>query len=301
MHVFITGATGYIGGSIAARLIAEGHRVSGLVRSAEKAEQLVARGIAPVRGTLVDGEVLAAAARAADVVINAANSDDALSVEALIAALDGSGKTFIQTSGSSVIGDRALGEPSTHVFHEDSVVEPLPERAMRVVIDRKIIAAAQRGVRSIVIRPTLIYGLGHGLHRDSVQVPKLIATAKKYGAPRHIGRGLNVWSNVHIDDVVDLYLRALDKALPGSLFYAESGEASMRAIAEAIGRVMGAEPATWPLPEAYADLGAGAFTSYGSNSRVSAAKARGMLGWDPSGPALMQEIEHGCYRADILG
>jgi nucleoside-diphosphate-sugar epimerase len=302
MHVFITGASGYIGGSIAVRLVAEGHRVSGLTRSRDSAAKLEALGVVPVVGALSDGETLARAARDADVVINAANSDDVMSVEALLPALEGTGKTFIQTSGSSVIGDRAMGEPSDKVFHEDSVFEPLPERAMRVAIDRKILAAAHGGVRTIVIRPTLIYGLGRGLHRDSVQAPKMIAVAKKHGAPRHIGRGLNVWSHVHIDDVVDLYLRALDRAPAGSLFYIENGECSMRAIAEAIGRVQGGRaPATWPIAEAYAELGAGAFTTYGSNSRVSAAKARGMLGWSPRGPSLMDEIERGCYRADILG
>ncbi len=302
MKVFITGSTGYIGGSIAVKLIAQGHRVSGLTRTADGAAKLRAAGIEPVVGALIDGEILREAARSADAVINAANSDDANAVELLLPALHGSGKTFIQTSGSSVIGDRAMGERSELRFHEDSVFEPLPERAGRVAIDHMVLAAAHRGVRSLVIRPGLIYGIGHGAHRHSVQVPKLIALARKHGVPLHVGRGLNIWSHVHIDDVVDLYLLALERAAAGSLFYIENGECSMKDIAAAIGRVQGnLKPQDWPIEAAFAELGAGAYTTYGSNSRISAAKARAMLGWNPRGPALIEQIEHGCYRQDILG
>jgi nucleoside-diphosphate-sugar epimerase len=301
MQVFITGATGYIGGSLAAKLIAGGHRVRGLTRTAEGAATLQAAGIEPVIGSLVDGRVLAAAARAADAVINTANSDDANAVEALLPALEGSGKRLIQTSGSSIIADRAAGEPSDLVFHEDSIYEPLPERAGRLAIDRKVLAAAHRGVHSIVIRPTLIYGRGHGAHNDSVQVPKMIAVAKKHGAPRHVGRGLNIWSHVHIDDVVGLYLLALERAPAGSLFYVESGECAMRTVTGAIGRVQGKPAQDWPVEQAFLEWGAAAYTSFGSNSRVRADKARGMLGWQPRGPALIDEIERGCYRDEIRG
>jgi nucleoside-diphosphate-sugar epimerase len=299
MRVFVTGATGYIGGSLAGKLVGNGASVSGLTRTEFGAEKLRGLGIEPVLGALADGDTLAQAASRADAVINAANSDDVMSVETMLAALRGSGKTFIQTSGSSVIADRALGEPGDKIFHEDSVYEPLPERAMRVAIDRMVLAAAHAGVRSVVIRPTLIYGVGRGLHRDSVQVPKLIAIAKKLGAPRHVGRGLNIWSHVHIEDVVDLYLAALERALPGSLFYAENGECSMHHLAAAIGRVQSVPPQAWPVKEAFAELGAAAFTTYGSNSRVRADKARAMLGWKPNGKSLFEEIERGCYRDAI--
>ena len=301
MKVFILGATGYIGGSIAAKLLAQGHQVSGLARTDEAAAKLRASAIEPVRGQLIDGAQLREAANVADAVINAANADDANVVESLLPSLHRTGKTFIQTSGSSAIGDRARGEPSELVFHEDSVFEPMPERAGRVAIDRMVLAAAHRGVRSLVIRPSLIYGIGHGAHRNSVQVPTMIAIAKKHGVPRHVGRGLNVWSHVHIDDVVDLYLLALERAPAGSLFYIENGECSMKEITLAIGRVQGNRlPQDWPIQEAFAQLGAGAYTTYGSNSRVRAAKARGMLGWNPQGPALIDEIERGCYRQEIL-
>jgi len=97
MKVFCTGASGYIGGSVAAHLVAAGHQVTGLVRSQEKADAVRARGIEPLLGTLDDAERLAQAARAADIVVNAASADHTGAVAALLGALAGSGKPFIHT------------------------------------------------------------------------------------------------------------------------------------------------------------------------------------------------------------
>src|SRR5215470_15735911 len=95
MKIFCTGASGYIGGSVAAHLIAAGHQVTGLVRSPDKAEAVRARGVEPVLGTLDDSETLAQAARAADIVVNAASADHKGAVVALLDALAGSGKLFV--------------------------------------------------------------------------------------------------------------------------------------------------------------------------------------------------------------
>ena len=300
MKVFITGATGYIGGSLAAKLISLGHAVSGLVRTKDKAAQLEARRITPVLGTLADVLTVSAAAKAADAVINTANSDDFFVASALVDALADSGKPLLHTSGSSVVADRAAGEFSRAIYNEDSPVEPLPERMLRVAVDKAVLAAAQRDVRTVVIRPTLIYGRGHGLNPHSMQVPHLIELAKKYGIGRHVGRGLNVWSHVYIDDVVSLYIAALEKAPAGTLYYAENGEVSWKVLASAIGQMLGfgADTKDWPITEAMREWGAGAITSYGSNSRVRAHKARKMLDWTPSGPPLLQEIAT-TYREDF--
>ena len=102
MKIFITGASGYIGGSVAAHLVAAGHQVTGLGRSREKVDAVRARGIEPLSGTLDDADILAQAARAAEIVINAASADHAGAVNALLGALAGSGKSFIHTSGSSM-------------------------------------------------------------------------------------------------------------------------------------------------------------------------------------------------------
>jgi len=215
--------------------------------------------------------------------------------------LKGSGKTLIQTSGSSVVGTYDNGEAREDTFDEDAPFTPEPEKAMRVSIDNQILAAAKDGVRSIVIRPTLIYGRGIGVTATSIQLPKLIDVARKAGVPRHVGRGLNIWGHVHIADVADLYLLALDKASAGSLFYAENGEASFKAVAQSIGRMLGLGEKTsdWPIGEAVEALGPGAYLSFGSNSRVRGRRSRA-LGWQPQGRALFDEIENGVY-AEVYG
>jgi nucleoside-diphosphate-sugar epimerase len=302
VRVFITGATGYIGGSVAAKLLENGHSVLGLVRSEDKAAQLKRLGVEPLLGTLADFNTIAQAATQCDAVINTESADDLFAVEAILKGLAESGKPLIHTSGTSVVSDRAAGEYSDAIFNEDSPFEPLPERMLRVAIDRAVLTAGRKGIRSVVIRPSLIYGHGHGLNPNSIQIPHLIELAKKYGIARHVGRGLNVWSHVHIDDVVDLYLRALDQAPPGSLFYAENGEAPWKTLASAIGKLIGfgGETKDWPIDEAVKEWGTGAITSYGSNSRVSALKARKMLGWAPRGPAMLDDVENGSYR-EALG
>src|SRR5262245_33900096 len=167
LKIFITGASGYIGGSVAAALMASGHQVSGLARSDEAAATLAKLGIRPVRGTLDDAEVLGKAAYDADVTVNAAYAGHRAAAKTLIKALTDSGKTFLHTDGSSIVGTRARGELVEKVFDEDTPIMPTPQRAPRVEIDKMVRSAADNGVRSIVIAPSLIYGLGRGLNPHS--------------------------------------------------------------------------------------------------------------------------------------
>lgn len=293
MRVFITGASGYIGGSVAHGLVGAGHDVRGLVRSVGRARAVEDRGIDPVIGTLDDADLLADEAAAADAVINCAVADHRGAVEAVLPALRGSGKLFLHTSGSSVVADLAGGEAGDAVYDESTPLEPLPGRASRVAIDELVLAAAADGVRAVVIRPTLIYGAGRGVHRDSIQVPWLVALAQKHGVPKHIGPGANIWSNVHIDDLIDLYLRIVEAAPAGALYYAENGENAMREVCVAIGRALGLGERTEPmsLEEASAEWGEGAaHYTMGSNSRVRARRARDELGWRPSRPSLLEVV-----------
>ena len=296
MKVFLTGASGYIGGSVAAALLSAGHDVAGLVRSTQRADQVRTQGIEPVLGTLSDADLLARMARETDAVINTADSDNREVIEAILPALFGSGKLFLHTSGSSIVGDLAAGEPTDKVYEDDTPVRPLSGKAARVAVNESVLAAAKDGVRAVVICPTMIYGQGHGVHRESVQVPWFIRLAKKHGVARHIGRGENIWSNVHIDDLTDLYLLILDKAPAGAFFYAENGENSMRQICEAISRMLGFGGRTAPMSvdEATKESSeVAANYSYGSNSRVRATRARRELGWSPSRPSLLEYIECG--------
>src|SRR3954467_6843185 len=208
MRVFITGATGYIGGSVATKLLERGDEVVGLARSEAAAVALKKGGIEPLAGDINAYTPFVEVTQRVDAVINAANSDNPFVVHALLDGLKGTGKTLIQTSGSSVVGTYDNGEPSERILDEDTPFTPEPEKTGRVAIDQSVLAAA-KSVRSIVIRPTLIYGRGIGVLATSIQLPKLIDIARNAGVPHHVGRGLNIWSNVHISDVVDLYLLAL--------------------------------------------------------------------------------------------
>lgn len=283
MRIFVTGANGFIGGAVASALVAAGHTVRGLVRDKAKADTVAAHGIEPVVGSLDEPALLQAEARAADAVVNAASSDHRGAVEALIAGLAGSGKPFVHSSGSSIVADLAMGEPSDRIFDEATPLAPLPDKAARVAIDRVVLDAAGAGIRSVVLCNTMIYGHALGPPAQSVQIPALVRQAKASGVVRYIGRGLNRWSNVHIADVAALYLLALGKAPAGTFMYVESGEAALGEIAQAIAARLGlSEPQSWSAEEAITAWGRNmAMFSLGSNSRVRG-KAAAALGWVPA-------------------
>ena len=293
MNIFITGAGGFIGGSIAAGLARDGHRVRGLIRRAEQADDLKRLNIEPVIGSLDDTDLLVTEARAADAVINAASSDHRAAVETLIGALEGTNKPFLHTSGSSIVGDASGGEASDKIYSEDDLPEPTPDKAPRVAIDTLVLDAAKRGVRSTVLCNTLIYGHGAVPNTASVQLPRLERQAKKSGIVRHVGRGLNIWSNVHIDDVVDIYRLALEKSPAGTFYFVESGEAQFRDMTTAMARALELRgPEDWPLEEAIKEWGY-EMASYGlgSNSRVRSKRTRETLGWQPKRTSVIEWID----------
>jgi nucleoside-diphosphate-sugar epimerase len=281
MQIFITGANGFIGGAVASALIADSHTVRGLVRSKAKADAVAACGVEPVVGSLDDAALLQAEARAADAVVNAASSDHRGAVEALIGGLSGSGKPLIHSSGSSIVADLAMGEPSDRIFHEATPIEPHADKAARVAIDQRVLAAC--GIRSVVLCNTMIYGNALGAPAQSVQIPALVRQAKASGVARYIGRGLNRWSNVHIADVAALYTLAIAKAPGGTFIYVESGEEALGEISKAIAARLGLGPAQpWSAEQAIAAWGRNmAVFSLGSNSRVRG-KAAAALGWSPT-------------------
>ena len=298
MKIFVTGATGYIGGSVAERLLRGGHVLSGLVRSESGAKEVEARGMRAVRGSLDDFDVIARAAREADAVIDTAESNHPGVVDAIASAVRGSGKFFLHTSGSGIVATDAAGELVDTIYDEYSSFTPsFPRMVQRAAIDQVVFDCAKHNVRSVVIRPTMIYGGGRGFRKESAQVPALIENAKKAGIGLHIGRGENLWSNVHIDDVVDLYLLALQKAPAGALYYAENGEEALKDVVASISRMLGFGGKTrqWSPQEAEGALGPKAHSSFGSNSRVRGKRSRAELGWQPKGIPILQEIEQGHY------
>jgi nucleoside-diphosphate-sugar epimerase len=281
MRIFLTGANGFIGGAVACALIREGHTVRGLVRDPAKAGTVRSYGVDPVIGSLDDTALLRDEAKASDGVVNAANSGHRGAVEAMIAGLAGSGKPFIHTSGSSIVADKAMGEPSDRIFHEETPIEPEAERVARVAIDRLVLATS--GIRPVVLCNAMIYGNAIGAPAQSVQIPVLAQQARQSGVARYIGPGLNRWSNVHIADVAALYALAVVKAPAGSFMYVESGEEALGEVVRAIAARLGLGDAqSWPAEKAAAYWGREKATfSLGSNSRVRGKAATKLLGWTP--------------------
>ncbi len=291
--IFITGANGYIGGSVAEKLVQAGVRVRGLVRSKANADLLLSHGIEPVIGDLNDEGLLIREAKNADGVINAASADHSESIQALIKGLEGSSKPLIHTSGSSIVGDDVRGAvKSDSVFDEFTPLVIQELKQPRRDIDLMVLGASVSNVRSIVICPSLIYGQGRGLNPRSVQIPFLAENAQQHGEVQIVGAGKNVWSNIHIDDVVDLYLLALAKAPSGAFYFAANGEASFEEVGHALAkrlgllRVRSLEPdlaaKLWGVPRAY--------YSFGSNSRVRSVRARQELGWSPAHTSVIDWI-----------
>ncbi len=299
MKIFLTGATGYIGGSVGARLLAEGHTVTGLVRTEAGEKELQKLGMKTVLGTLDDSEVIERAAREAEAVIDTAEANHAGVVDAIASGVRGSGKLFLHTSGSGIVATDAAGEAVDAIYDEYSTVTPaFPRMVQRAAIDQVVFDCAKQNVRSVVIRPTMIYGGGRGVRKESAQVPALIENAKKAGVGLHIGRGENLWANVHIDDVVELYVLALQKAPAGALYYAENGEQPLKNVAASISRMLGfgGKTRVWSPQEAEAALGPKAHSSFASNSRVRGKRSRTELGWKPKGRPILEEIEQGHYK-----
>ncbi|MEM7742953.1 MAG: NAD-dependent epimerase/dehydratase family protein [Pseudomonadota bacterium] len=298
MKVFVTGATGFIGGSVAVALRDAGHKVSGLSRSDAGAKLLGNSGIRPVPGSLDDTDVLIQAATEADAVVHCADSDHAGAATAFIRALAGTGKRFVHTSGSSIVGTPAMGELLEPTYEETAWFEPSPGRAARVALNDRILASIAFGVHPVIIAPSLIYGPGALGGRESMQIPWLIETARRHGVARHLGPGENRWANVHIADLADLYVRVLKGAPAGAFYWAEGGENSMAELCAAINRMIGVNrpPEVMSPEEAAAEWGEGpAINTMGSNSRVRAVRARDELGWSANGPTALHEIEQGHY------
>lgn len=290
-RVLITGAAGYIGQAVAQRLQRDGHAVSGLVRSDVAAATVRAQGIAPVQGDL-DSIAEVVDIDGYDAVIDTATADHAPSTEAFLSMLASSGKTFIRTSGTGVYTDLGAGRASDRVYRETDTFEPAEVVAARYRSDEHVVAAASDGVRTIVIRPSMIYGDG-----ASEQLPLLIRHAISSGASIYVGDGANRWSNVFLGDLADVYALALAGAPAGSVYNIASGELPMREIAEGIGRLVGVPARAVPLAEAHAALGERwVDVALASNSRVDSALARADLGWTPVGPALLDDLVSGSYR-----
>ncbi|QFZ92671.2 NAD-dependent epimerase/dehydratase family protein [Synechococcus elongatus] len=298
MNVLLTSATGYLGQAIAAALQSKGHRVTALARSAATVQRLEAAGIQPYRGDLMDTVALQQAAAQVDAVIHTAATNDAAmglvdrqAVETLLTAIAGTHKPFLYTSGLWV-----MGNTGATVADETFPLNPPALVAWRPAVEALVLSAADRGVRSIVIRPALVYGRGGGL------LSLLMQAGQSQGAVPVIGAGDNAWSFIHIDDLAALYVAALEQAPAGTLLIGASGESiSMQQVALTIAKTLGRGHRLQhlTLEEARAIWGDLA-DALALDQRVSGDRAQRHLNWQPVAPWVFQELTQGSYAAKSI-
>ncbi len=292
MRVFVTGATGFIGSAIVRELQGAGHQVLGMARSEEGVDLLRSMGAEPHRGDVQDLDSLRRGASQADGVIHAAfihdfsrfleNCEiDRRAIEALGDALAGRDARFVVTSGTAVAG---LG-PDHLVTEED---ESAPASAMpRAASEEAAAAVAARGVSTSILR------LAPSVHSPDRQglVTMLIARAREAGVSAYVGDGLNRWPAVHRLDAARLFRLALEKGAAWARYHAVDEEGvPLREIAEVIGRRLKV-PVVGLSPDEAAQHFGWLAPFAGADCPASSAITRERLGWRPTGPSLIADLE----------
>ena len=296
MRVFLTGATGFIGSAIIPELIKAGHQVLGLTRSDAGAQSLIAAGAGVHRGSLEDPESLRSGAAQSEGVIHCAFDHSAFggnnfskfvevcekdgrAIEALGDALTGSDRPLVITSGTG-LGTAIPGQPATEDHFDPN--HPHPRRLSEVAGA----AVSERGVNVSVVRLPQV----HDTVKQGLITP-LVRVAREKGASAYIGEGLNRWPAAHVLDVAHLYRLALEKRETGSRYNAVAEEGIlMREIAEIIGKGLKVPVVSLSPEEAQAHFGwLAMFAS--SDMPASNALTRQRLGWQPTGPGLIANLE----------
>ena len=320
MKILVTGATGFIGGAVARKLLQQGHQVVAMSQTEDAFAKLRAAGMTPVVGDFANPASLVAPVTEVDAVVSLASigqiegtpesfAKDRDAVEVMIKAAGDAGNPFIFTSGSAIFGVFTKGEASPTIFDEDHPV-PLPasvfappkaeipqplidgfggSMAPRAETEKAVLNAA--GVRGIVIRPGLVYGEGRGY-----DLPNLIALTKTHGAAPHLGIGGVRQGYVHLDDLVEVYVLALERAPAGTMLHAVTDEIALGDLAAAASRLVGAGGRTEALSllEMYT-RGGGGGVSLSVNKRLASEKTRKVLNWTPTRYDILEDVEHGSY------
>ena len=296
MHVFVTGATGHIGSAVVAELLEAGHQVTGLARSDKSAAALTAKGATVHRGDLADLDGLRAAAAAADGVIHlayrhdfdndfvGAAETDLRVVSAMGEVLAGSDRPLVNTSGTLLLAGVAQGRTAT----ENDAAEGGP----RIDSENAVIALADRGVRSSVIR---LSPLVHSTLDHHGFAHRLIDIAREKGVSAYIGDGANRWPGVHTLDAARLYRLAVEAAPAGTRLHGVADEGvPFREIAAVIGRHLDLPVVSISAEQAYEHFG---FLSvFGSlDNPTSSALTQKVLDWHPDGPGLIEDLDAGHY------
>jgi nucleoside-diphosphate-sugar epimerase len=299
MRVFITGASGHVASAVIPELLGAGHQVVGLARSDRSAAAVAALGAEVRRGDLDNPDSIGSEAAAADGVIHLAFNHDAMRagdlagaaatemrvVEAIGAALAGSSKPFVSTSGTLML---TLAGITGRAGTEHDALEAGP----RVDSENLVVGLAERGVRSSVVRlPPITHSTldTHGF------APTLIGIARERGVSGYVGDGANRWPSVHTLDAARLYRLALEAAPAGSRLHAVDDEGvPFREIAGAIARnldVPTASVAPEDAGEHFSFLGG----FVGLDNLTSSAQTRSLLGWAPEHSGLIADLDEGHY------
>lgn len=294
MRIFVTGATGFIGSAVVPELIRAGHQVLGLTRSEEGAKALTAAGAVAHHGNLDDLESLKSGAASSDGVIHLAfNHDfskfqencalDKRAIEALGSVLAGSDRPLIVSAGTAGLG--SLGR----LADEDMDVPPdfpFPRVSEQTVFSLKDVKASV--VRLPQVHDTVKQGL----------ITYFVAIAREKGMSAYVGDGSNRWSAAHVSDVARLYRLVLERNEAGAKYHAVGEEGvPMRQVAETIGRRLNVPVKSISPEEAQSHFGwLAMFANH--DLQASSAKTRQRLGWNPTGPGLIADLEQMRY-ADV--
>jgi nucleoside-diphosphate-sugar epimerase len=261
MKILITAVTGYIGAAVREALARAGHHA-----------------------VAFDSSLIAAA----DAIVWTAMSDDPeideAAIDSTLEAIRMTGKAFVFTSGAWVHGD-------THgrVVDETAHLHPLPLVGWRADLERHVLETP--GIRAVVIRPGIVYGHGGGIPA------MLVASARRDGVVRMPGDGSNHWPVVHVDDLSDLYVRAIEHAPAGAVLLAVHRTETFRDVAAAASDAAGAagKVVAWPLEDARRALGDVA-DALAADQQLASRRATQLLGWRPSHVDLLTDLRAGSYR-----
>jgi len=289
MQVFVTGATGFIGGVVVPELLRAGHRVLGLTRTEAGDRALAAMGAQAHRGDLDDLDSLRRGAAQADGVIHAgfvhdfsnfaqACAIDGRAIDALGDVLAGSTRPLVVTAGVPGLAGRVTTElddiPAGH---------PLPR-----VSEQRALALVARGIHASVIRLPQVHD------RDKAGlVAFLIAAARETGISAYVGAGENRWAAAHRFDTAPLYRLALERGKPGARYHAVAEEGvALKDIAEAVGRGLKVPAVSLTPEDAAKHFGARMFFA-GISNPASSTLTREWLGWAPGPhPGLVEDLNH---------
>jgi nucleoside-diphosphate-sugar epimerase len=304
MRVFVTGASGWIGSAVVPELIGAGHQVTGLARSAASAAALTAAGAQVHHGSLDDLDGLRDAAAAADGVIHlafkhdlafsggfeAAAEADRRAVDTFGEALAGSGRPFVIASGTLMA---AVGRVATERdgLDPDAAAHLSGGPRTRAATALFTLSLASQGVRSCVLRlPPTVHGDG-----DNGFMATLVGIARDKGASGYIGDGSNRWPAVHRFDAAHLFRLAVEQAPAGSVLHAVADEGvPIREVAGVIGRHLDVPVVSIP-PEQAGEHFTWLAHFIGADSPASSALTRELLGWQPTQPGLLDDLEKGHY------